>query len=209
MRTPKLIRWLAPGVLLLGLCLAFDAPRAEVITYEITPGAEGHRVEFLSKAPLESFKGRTERVRGEITCDPAQLGDSVGVFIEVDLASMTTGMKLRDQHMRENHLETDQFPHAVFRGATLLPGSARQLAIGERVELKLAGDFVLHGRRLPLDITAHVTRQGEGRGRLLIECDFPVKLSDYQIKRPKFLIMKVSDVQQISVRLQATPVAGN
>lgn len=210
MRISNLIRWLAPGFLLLGLCPALDAPHADVIAYQIIPDGEGNRVEFLSKAPLESFKGHTGRVRGEVTCDPAQLGDSVAVVIEVDLASLTTGMKLRDQHMRENHLETDQFPHAVFQGASVLPGSAAQLPPGETAKLELAGSFELHGRRLPLEITARVTRQDEAGGDgLLIECDFPVKLSDYQIKRPKFLVMKLGDTQQVSVRLLARPVSGD
>ncbi|MBK9304990.1 MAG: YceI family protein [bacterium] len=43
--------------------------------------------------------------------------------MDVDLAALDTGIGLRNRHMRENHLETDRFPQAVFRGARILkPG---------------------------------------------------------------------------------------
>lgn len=200
--------------LLWAACAAGSLARAEVTDYAIVPGTAGTEVEFLSKATLESFTGRTDRIRGHIRCDPDALTDSISVFVEVDLASLETGMGLRDKHMRENHLETDQYPHAVFRGARILPGAPPALpagaagAPGPPVEIPIAGEFALHGVRRPVEVTARVTRLGDGTRALAIECAFEVKLADHRIDRPRFLMMKVSDTQRITLRLVATEGGG-
>ena len=196
----NLLRHLVPGVLLLGLGLV--PAQAEWQRFVIRPGDEDNRVEFLSKEPLESFTGKTSVVSGEILCDPEQLADSIEVRIEVDLASLSTGMKLRDQHMRENHLETAQYPVAVFRGARLAGDAPRSLT-AEATTLQLHGVFDLHGHQRPLALAADIARLEDGT--LTIACDFLVKLSDHAIKRPKFLIMKLSDEQRVTVRLLARP----
>lgn len=186
----------------IGLCSPLAG--AEVATYAIVPGREGTEVEFLSKATLESFTGHTDQIRGRVVCDPDGLADSIVVYVEVDLATLETGMGLRDKHMRENHLETDQYPHAIFRGARILSGSERALAAGEPVDIRIAGEFALHGVRRPLEVTARVTRLDDDPPALAVECAFEVKLADHQIDRPKFLMMKVSDTQRVTLRLLAT-----
>ena len=66
------------------LILALTAPAsAEVIRYEIAPD-QGSEIVFESKAPLDSFKGRTRSIRGWFVADLDALGDSVALEVEVD-----------------------------------------------------------------------------------------------------------------------------
>ena len=188
--TLTLVLLLAPGL---------GAGPARAAQFAIRPGG-GSKVEFLSKATMESFKGKTDKVEGRIDLDPAAASESVTVHVEVDLASLDTGIRKRNQDMRENHLETAKYPKAVFDGATILaPGDAR-LEAGKKVRLTIEGTFAIHGvsRRLRTPVDVVFEPKGSG-GSIRFETAFPVSLADYNISRPQFLFLKLADVQQVTV----------
>jgi polyisoprenoid-binding protein YceI len=171
---------------------------ARAAEFRIRPGGPS-RIEFLSKATLESFKGRTDRVEGRIVIDPAVESDTATVEVEVDLTALDTGIRKRNEDMRENHLETAKYPKAVFRGVTILaPGAV--LEPGKKTVLDLEGTFTLHGvsRRLRTPVEVVYEPKGEG-GTIRFETEFPVSLEDYRISRPRFLFLKLADVQQVTV----------
>ncbi len=200
-----------PAAAVLGALAALGASTALAapIRYEIRPGA-GSEVRFLSKATMESFEGKTDRVTGAITFDPERLADSVTVRVEVDLASLDTGIGLRNRHMRENHLETGTYPTAVFTGGVVSKASAGALPRGGKAEFRMAGTFSLHGveRALVVPVTVERAEAGAGAGagdRLHIRARFPVSLEEYGIDRPQFLVMKLADRQEVTVELTAVP----
>ncbi len=156
-------------------------------------------VVFTSHAPLETFKGRTHGVTGWVDFDPDNLMGPLAWEISVDLASLDTGKKKRNRHMRENHLETDRFPAAVFRGTEVVSCSFGVLAPGAGARVRVRGVFDLHGVVRPLECDVALSR--DGAGNVTIDVGFPVLLSDHAIKRPKFLVMKLADEQQVAVRL--------
>jgi polyisoprenoid-binding protein YceI len=164
---------------------------------------EGSEVVFTSKAPMESFDGKTKEVSGHITCDADDLSGPIELKIEVDLASLDTGIGMRNTHMRERHLETDEFPLAVFTGESIVGTSAAALATGQAVHLTIRGVFDLHGVSQPRDIEADVTLAADGS--LAIAAEFMVSLEAHAIDRPKFLVMKLADEQQVRVSLLARP----
>lgn len=178
---------------LIGLSLVAGA-RAE--KFVIKPG-DPNEVVFESKATTESFQGKTNQMSGTIVVNPSTVGDSVTVHVEVDLASLDTGIKKRNQHMRENHLETDKFPIAVFDGATVHDPPHAALAPGKAVVFDVEGKMTLHGvsRRLRL----HVTVTPKDAHTLEFSGSFPVPLADFKIPRPKFLFLKLGEVQQVTV----------
>ncbi len=193
-----------PLALACGLGAALAAAPAAAETFVIVPGA-GSVVRFVSKAPMESFEGRTDRVSGRVEVDCAAPGDSATVEVSVELAGLETGIGLRDRHMRENHLETDRYPRAVFRGATLRGAPAALAAGAEPVACELSGSFELHGVTRPLRVPVRVgLREREGRRELVAEGRFPVALADFGIPRPQFLLLKLGDVQDVSFSLVAT-----
>lgn len=168
-------------------------------TFMVHPGGD-NRVSFTSRAAMESFEGKTNRLEGSIVVDPATIGDSATVHFEVDLASLDTGIAKRNQHMRESHLETGTYPKAVFDGVSIRPGAAAMNS-GKPVTLDVEGTFTLHGvaRRIRLTVVATYKRSGK-EDRIDFETAFPVALADYRISRPQFLFLKLADVQQVRVR---------
>lgn len=191
----RCVEWLVP-LLVAGAPLAGHAAG-----FRIHPGTSS-QVEFVSKAPMETVTGRTKRVSGEVTLDPEALGDSAQVRVEVDLRSLDTGIDMRNRHMRENHLHTETYPQAVFTGGRLTDLSATRLAPGVTVKGTIDGIMELHGKRLPLRAALELTLQN---GALHVVTRFKLKLSDYAIPRPQFLIMRLDDTQSITADLTARP----
>jgi len=172
------------------ICLAED-------TFTITRGADENLVTFTSDAPLEEIVGKTSAVTGYVTLAN---GNAAGE-VHVDLASLDTGMSLRNKHMRENHLETERFPEAVFTLATIsIPQGA--LSPGARTAVDVTGTMTLHGVNKSISPPTFMTLSATG-DELAIESDFSVLLQDYSITRPEFLVMKVADEQRIHVKLVA------
>ncbi len=180
-------------------------PRAVAAVYAIRPG-EPNLIRFESKAPVESFAGTTRQVQGTLEFNPESLADTARMVIEVNLASLDTGINLRNRHMRENHLETDTYPSAVFRIRRLAEPSAPALLPGSTVSVTAVGTFELHGVAREIEVPAQVAWQTDDPpGALRISAKFPVRLSDYNISRPQFLVMRLDEVQRVTVELLALP----
>jgi len=187
------------------LCLCLSAlllappGAARAAVFNVKPGPDS-KVVFTSKAPTETFQGKTNRMEGTLTLDPTAVGDSITVHLEVDLASLDTGKKMRNEHMRENHLETDKYPKASFDGAAVLSPAGAKLDPGKTIAFQIEGTFALHGvsRRLRCPADATFTPAGKG-GKIAFHATFNVALPDYQIKRPEFLFLKLAEVQEVEV----------
>ncbi len=198
------MRFRRPGRVQLAV-LALLAPfagTAGAATFTVHRGGDT-KVVFTSKAPTETFEGRTDFMEGRLALDPAVVGDSVTVHLEVDLASLDTGKKLRNRHMRENHLETSKYPKAIFDGATVLSPAGAKLEPGRTVTFEIEGTFALHGVSRRLRSMAEVTLAAGGAS-LTFVATFPVVLSDYSIRRPEFLFLKLAELQQLRVSATAS-----
>jgi polyisoprenoid-binding protein YceI len=187
----RLMLWLP---LLLAVATAAHAEE-----FVVRPGG-ANQVVFRSKAPVESFEGKTSQMEGRLTVDPAAVGDSVTVRVEVDLASLDTGIAKRNQHMRENHFETAKYPKAIFTGVTVSGPAGAKLESGMPEPFDVEGTFTLHGvsRRLRTKVEVTLEDKG-GRRQLRFKTVFPVSLADYSISRPQFLFLKLADVQTVTV----------
>ncbi len=173
------------------------ASQAEPLTFTITAGAE-NSIRFESKAPMETIIGTTDQISGSITLDPANLTAGVSATLVVDPAAIKTGNGIRDSHMRENHLHTKQHPEIKFTMADLpLEGA---LGSGEARPFTIEGEFTLHGVTKKINLPVEVTLFALGEvQRLHITGHFEVRLADYSIPRPQFLVMKLDEVQSITL----------
>ena len=187
-------------VLLLALLSGSTSP-ARATQFVIAPGGK-NLVKFESHAPVETVTGKTQNVQGAVELDPAQLGDSLTVQVRVDLASLDTGNGLRDKHMRENHLETSKYPTVTFTGGRLLQPSASACAAGQKVKCTVAGELDLHGVKRPLAAPIELVFSPQA-GELHVTSSFDIKLSDYKINRPQFLVMRLDEVQHITLDIVA------
>lgn len=203
-RAMRLVRRSCCAGLLAWICSAPGS--AAAARFEFRPDEGSNSIEFVSKAPMETVTGKTSQLAGFVALDPAQVADSIAVSIDVPLASLDTGIELRNQHMRENHLETDRYPTATFRGAAVVSGAGKALEAGRTETIEIQGDFQVHGVtrtiRVPVDLTWTPAGDGHG-GALRTVARFQLKLADYDIKRPSFLVMKLDEVQRVTFDVKA------
>ncbi|NNE08363.1 MAG: YceI family protein [Gemmatimonadetes bacterium] len=170
---------------------------------------EASEVRFDSKAPMESFHGETNAVTGFVRFDDDNFAN-LHLKVEVDLTQLTTGIKLRDRHMRENHLHTDKYPKAVFESRALAKEASGPLRPNETTSLVLAGTFTLHGvtREMAIPVEVRKVTAGPGAGdndaspHIDVVSVFPIELDAFEIPRPKFLVLKLDETQKITLRLR-------
>jgi len=188
-------------VILLALVITpTENARAETTVFKVAP-ASGSLVKFTSKAPLETVIGHTDQITGEITFDPADFGKPVSAWFEVKMATLDTENKTRNRHMRKNHLHTDKYPVSRFELHQISEFKDKALP-EEMTDFIAAGNFTLHGVTKTL---TSVISASWNRDKNLIDviARFQVSLSDYDIPRPQFLVMKLEDTQSIEVKFSA------
>jgi len=189
--------------LALSVCLATGPVASQEYQVDLD---KGNRVRFTSDAPLEDFEGVTERIDGFLSFSDEGLGVGTDLsasefYFEVDLASLDTGIGLRNRHMRNNYLETDDFPYASFSGRV-----ARLVADSTGAYLALTrGVFSVHGVERERDIDCRAETVGQD---LRVSCAFQVVLSDHNIPIPKLMFMKIDEVMELDLDMFLSPAGG-
>ncbi|NOY89921.1 MAG: YceI family protein [Deltaproteobacteria bacterium] len=171
----------------------------------------GSRATFVSDATLETINGVTSAVTGDLRFDPANLSSASGT-ISIPVASIRTGVDLRDEHLRgADWLDAAHHANATFEITSVTGAST--LTPNQEARLQLHGRFTIHGvtrnvvarariKWIPLTaemrgtpgITGDVLR---GRAR------FTIQLSDFGINVPAVVRLKVSNDITVTVNLRA------
>ncbi len=151
-----------------------------------------NRVTFISDAPIEDFEGVTDAIDGYLLLGPGGLGPSADLessefYFEVQLGTLETGIKRRDRHMRENYLETDDFPYAVYAGRLVRLEAAADGAF----HLNLEGKFSVHGVEREKEVKC-TARGGEERYR--VRCRFEVSLVEHDVEIPSLMFFKIGEI---------------
>jgi polyisoprenoid-binding protein YceI len=154
----------------------------------------GYRVrEQLANLPAESDAvGRTSDVTGSITLvaagDGAQLTDGT---ITVDTTSIASDESRRDNRMRSEGLQTEQFPEAGFTITAPVDIPASALA-GTATDVTLTGDLTLHGVTKSVQIPAQAQLLN---GQIQVAGAISFPLSDYEITAPNVggFIVSIAD----------------
>jgi polyisoprenoid-binding protein YceI len=167
--------------------------RADSGTYVVSQGAP-NAVVFSVEDNVDPFDGKTENVSGTIVADPA-MPSAAQVELSVDVASLDTANKLRNQHMRERYLQTGSFPAATFKSVSVVAPSP--IAPNQPADISVTGDFSLHGVTKRMTIPVKVTLLADGRIHAI--STFKVRMPDFGISVPKNLVVTVDDA--VAVRL--------
>ena len=160
-------------------------------------------VRFLSRASIEEFDGITERIDGYVLLNEPALAvdahlDGTELFFEVDLASLDTGVGLRNRHMRDNYLEVKEHPYATFQG-TLDNVAA---GAGGAFRVVTSGAMTIHGVRRDMRIPCEVTPDDGG---YRVRCGFQVLLSDFDIKIPRVMFLKLANDIRLELDFAVRP----
>ena len=146
-----------------------------------------------------SFDAKTTSLSGSVTAS-ASGSPAYDGSLAVDLRTLDTGIGLRNEHLRENYLEVDKGPG--FDTAILseidLKGFSPDAPEGKG---SFAGSLTLHGVTKTVTGAVDVRQAGAG---LRVKASFPVNLSDYSIRKPRYLGIGVKDIVQVEVAFAVT-----
>jgi polyisoprenoid-binding protein YceI len=115
------------------------------------------------------------------------------LVVSVPLAKLTTGIGLRDTHMREKYLETAKYPTAelsVARGAVKFP------ADGETVDASAPGTLTVHGVSQAVTFHYRAVRKGNSYE---VQGEVHLNMNDFSITPPSYLGISVKPEVDVTV----------
>jgi polyisoprenoid-binding protein YceI len=160
----------------------------------------GYRIKelFAGSTIKRDAVGRTPDVDGALTISGATLEQA---SVTADVTTLDSGRAARDAYLRENALQTNEFPDATFEltGAVDLP---TEVPAGEQVEIEgVRGTLTLHGETQPIVLTLDARFDGRS---IEVAGSAPIVLADFGIERPDTAIVDVDDNGSLELHLRFT-----
>ena len=193
----------ATGVsLILAAFMAVPAvSQADATTFVVRADGKS-KATFVSDAPLETMTGRSSKVSGSLSMDPAAIGNTSGSF-KAPVVSLRTGNDLRDEHLQgDGWLDAKKTPNIHFEITEVILGKkdSPELKSGKDRKVQVKGKFTAHGVSKPVLAKGTVSWSGK---QLRIKADFSVVLEDHNISVPSIVRLKVANDIAVSVDLRA------
>jgi polyisoprenoid-binding protein YceI len=149
-----------------------------ILFYSLTSLAGGEATADVSLTPAGSFTAKCDTVKGEAVLK----GNTVTADkIVVDLRNLKTGISLRDKHSRDKYLEVDKYPEAILTDGKGKDGKGTGKLKIRGIEKAVSGSYTIKGDTL--------------------FAEFPIKLSDYDIKKIKYMGVGVDDEVTIKINV--------
>lgn len=155
-------------------------------------GKNGKAV-FISDAQLLEFKGTSTQLAGLINLNKNL------VDFYLDLNTIDTGIELRNKHMRNRYLETDDHPFAEFTGKLISSLNPQRF---KKQQAKVQGTFKLHGVERKMTLTGTITPTKEG---LQVNASWNILLETFDIERPSIVFYKLANKQKINISILLKP----
>jgi polyisoprenoid-binding protein YceI len=136
---------------------ASDAPAAAVATEgEWKVDSAASHISYVSlKAGEIAETNHFDRLSGTVGSDGT-------ARIEIDLASVNTGVEIRDTRMREIFFQVADYPTAIIT-AQLDPAKFSALAVGQMIVQPLTATVALKGMEAGIETNVQVARVSENR----------------------------------------------
>jgi polyisoprenoid-binding protein YceI len=145
------------------------------------------KVVFISTTNKLSFKGVGKSVSGKINFK------EMSISIQIDLEDLRTGIKNRDDHMKENYLETHKFPLAIFLGTITKYNKTSG-------EAEAIGTLTIHGvEKKNFKLLGKVK---EENGSLFLNSNFRITLKEFNIEIPRLVILELSNDIDLEIDLE-------
>jgi len=192
-----------------------DPAHARIGTVFYVHQIDRNQATFESEAPGESFTGSTNEIHGYFVFDPETPSKGVRGEFRVPVASIDTGIPLRNEHMRgDQWLNADANPFIKF--VVNDSKGMRQVKSTEAFrtfQVTMIGDFTVNGvpnqREIDVKFTylpeSQATRKTLPGDLVSIQSDFRVPLAPHEIAGFSGIIgSRVSEQVDVSVRIFAS-----
>lgn len=162
--------------------------RTGTLTFNIKDDRGRNQASFLSESLVEDIAGTASGLGGTVSFDPSDVAKTISATVTVDVASMKTGIDMRDEHLRsEGWLNAKQFPTIEFK---LLKLKGAKVKNGTEINGTAVGTFTMHGvtKNMEMPVTLIYMKESEktkarAAGDLLVvRAKGTVSLSDFGVK---------------------------
>ncbi len=172
------------------MCLATTLPgTADAARYTVVKGSE---VSFVAQITGSSFEAKTQTVSGKLDYDPATKVISKA-SIAADASSFKTGMGMRDKHMKNKYLKCEDHPVIQLKLENITIDSAAG------AETEIEGTFIVLGKSKKVKMKTKISKS-DANG-ITSESHFKIDITDFGIKQPKFAVVKMDTVVDVTVKL--------
>ena len=129
--------------------------------------------------------------------------DEGQVSISIDLASVDTGIELRDERMRSMLFDTANFPLAEVT-ARVDAGAIASIGEGESMGKQLEAVLSLHGEQRPVIVDVSVTRAGGDRIVIASKKPVVINATEFRLAEGVEALREIAGLPSISL---AVPVS--
>lgn len=199
LRGSRSLSMLASMILGAGITLAVaTAVWAAVNRLEIVP--VGNSVIFYAHSTGHDFEGKTSEVKGTFGCDRENVATTAYGEVAIPVRNLRTGIAARDKEMFKV-MNADAFPVIRFKVAALKDvrwsGSDTFTATAQ-------GTLTIHGitRTVPVALSASYSGT-----QMSVTGTAKLRLTDFSIKPPSMLFIKMADEVRIGFRIKGKPTA--
>lgn len=143
---------------------------------------------FSSETPLENVNAENKKTQVILNTANSEIA------IRMNMRDFVFPNKLMQEHFNENYIESAKYPTATFSGKV---DNAPDYAKDGQYDVAATGKFTVHGVTKERTIKGKMKIEG---GKITINSDFEVPLTDHKIEVPQVVFVKIAQV--ISVKAQ-------
>lgn len=136
----------------------------DAVVFQLVPAESEARYrareQLLGRSLPNDAVGRTNAVEGQIVFNSDGTIDSERSRFTVDLRTLQSDEARRDNYIKQNTLEVDQYPTAEFQ-PTAVSGLPWPLPSGGPLQFQLEGNLTVHGVTRPVTWTVQATVEGQ------------------------------------------------
>lgn len=157
-------------------------------------------ISFDAALTMGSFSGRAESLTGSISLDLTK-NELVEGQLVIAVDSLTTGLSLRDKHMKNKYLHGKKHPQIT---ATIIGKQKFTFEKASKIKVR----WSMHGqtKEQEITVTLHDVKKTATPSpqitSLTAKCQFDLNILDFGIEQPKYMIMSMDPV----LKMQATIV---
>ena len=180
--------------------LAMGGAQASIPAKKWIMNVDSGAVEFnaIGRPSALKIHGKGSAPKGTLTVE----GGAASGQLIFDLESLDTGIKMRNEHMKQKYLEVGKYSKATLTLTKIAVSPALFTETGKSEPVPFQGKLHLHGIEKPVTGTAKLERNGD---QLSVDAQFGIKISDYGIVTPSFSGITMAEDVNVAVQL-TTPV---
>jgi len=189
---------LPPCAVLAGTFTRQDTTRTVAARPALSLGVQPGHVEFDAVGWPSALKihGKGPGLDGRLVVENAAVSGAVGF----DLQALSTGIDLRDRHMKEKYLETARYPRATLTLSRLAIEKLPNTDSFGPVTVPFSGTLSLHGVERPVAGEAKIARAGAA---VTTTASFAINIKDFGISVPSYMGITVAEKVQVRVGFPA------